>query len=139
MPQPRLRRDLQRFRKAPGGVSGAGLSQLPGGHPPEPQAPDGAEPQQAGPASQHFNSQLLHHHHSEETIFWPALREAGAGARPWSVTSAGSTMVARGMTRTREVMTTFAAEPSAANFEQAKVAFADLMIAVETHFVHEEA
>ena len=29
-------------------------------------------------AWQHLDGQLYHHHHSEETIFWPALREVGA-------------------------------------------------------------
>ena len=29
-------------------------------------------------AWQHLDHQLYHHHHSEETIFWPALGEVGA-------------------------------------------------------------
>ena len=29
-------------------------------------------------AWQNLDKQLYHHHHGEETIFWPALRELGA-------------------------------------------------------------
>jgi hypothetical protein len=46
--------------------------------------------------------------------------------------------MAEAMTRTRTAMSAFAADPSAENHEQAKVAFTELTEAVETHFVHEE-
>ncbi len=131
-----VRRDLQRFRKALEEFPD-GTESTPGGTPPE---PSGSRQRAAelDRAWQHLNHQLYHHHHSEETIFWPALREAGADETLVGDLGGEHDRMAEAMTRTREVMTTFAAEPSAANLEQAKVAFADLTTAVETHFVHEE-
>ena len=41
-------------------------------------------------AWRHLDAQLYHHHHGEETIFWPALRELGPTS-PWSEISAAST------------------------------------------------
>jgi hypothetical protein len=67
-----VRRDLQRFTKA--------LEEFPAGS--SQRAAD------LDRAWQHLDHQLYHHHHSEETIFWPAARRAPT--RPWSVTSAGS-------------------------------------------------
>jgi hypothetical protein len=131
-----VRRDLQRFRKALEEFPD-GTESTPGGTPPE---PPGSRQRAAelDRAWQHLDHQLYHHHHSEETIFWPALREAGADETLVGDLGGEHDRMAEAMTRTREVMTTFAADPSAANLEQAKVAFADLTTAVETHFVHEE-
>ncbi len=96
-----------------------------GGTPPE---PPGSRQRAADldRAWQHLDHQLYHHHHSEETIFWPALREAGADETLVGDLGGEHDRMAEAMTRTREVMTTFAADPSAGNLEQAKAAFADL-------------
>jgi hemerythrin-like domain-containing protein len=117
-----VRRDLQRFRKA--------LEELPVGS--TERAAD------LDRAWQHLDHQLYHHHHSEETIFWPALREAGADETLVGDLGGEHDRMAEAMTRAREVMRKFAADPSAGNLEQAKAAFDDLTTAVETHFVHEE-
>jgi hemerythrin-like domain-containing protein len=117
-----VRRDLQRFSKA--------LEEFPIG-----------STQRAADldrAWQHLDHQLYHHHHSEETIFWPALREAGADETLVGDLGGEHERMAEAMARTREVMSNFAADPSAGNLEQVKAAFADLTNAVETHFVHEE-
>ena len=117
-----VRRDLQRFAKA--------LAEFPAGS--SQRAAD------LDRAWQHLDHQLYHHHHSEETIFWPALREAGADDSLVGDLTGEHDRMAEAMTVTRTAMSAFAADPSAANLEQAKAAFAELTEAVETHFVHEE-
>ena len=117
-----VRRDLQRFSKA--------LEEFPAGS--RERAAD------LDRAWQHLDHQLYHHHHSEETIFWPALREAGADETLVSDLGGEHDRMAEAMTRTRTAMSAFATDPSARNLKQAKAAFAKLTEAVETHFVHEE-
>ena len=117
-----VRRDLQRFSKA--------LEEFPTGS--KQRAADLER------AWRHLDHQLYHHHHSEETIFWPALREAGADDSLVGDLSGEHDRMAEAMTRTRTAMSAFAADPGAANLEQAKAAFVELTEAVETHFVHEE-
>jgi Hemerythrin HHE cation binding domain len=131
-----VRRDLQRFSKALEEFP-VGSGSTPGGTPPQ---PSGSRQRAAelDRAWQHLDHQLYHHHHSEETIFWPALREAGADETLVGDLGGEHDRMAEAMARNRGVMTKFAADPSAGNLEQAKVAFADLTTAVETHFVHEE-
>lgn len=86
----------------------------------------------------HLDHQLYHHHHSEDTIFWPALVEIGADATLMTDLGAEHDRMAAAMTSTRTAMSALAADPAAANVEQAKAAFADLTSAVESHFAHEE-
>ena len=86
----------------------------------------------------HLDHQLYHHHHSEDTIFWPALVEVGADASLMTDLGAEHDRMAAAMTGTRTAMSALAADPSAANLEQAKAAFAELTTAVESHFAHEE-
>ena len=117
-----VRRDLQRFTKA--------LEKFPVGS--NQRAAD------LHRAWQNLDHQLYHHHHSEETIFWPALREVGADESLVGDLSGEHDRMAEAMARTRTVMSSFAADPSAGNLEQAKAAFAELSKAVETHFEHEE-
>ena len=117
-----VRRDLQRFTKA--------LEEFPTGS--SQRAAD------LDRAWQHLDHQLYHHHHSEETIFWPALQEVGADDSLVGDLSGEHDRMAEAMTRTRTAMSAFAADPGAANIEQAKAAFAELTEAVETHFEHEE-
>lgn len=57
-----VRRDLRRFDAA--------LATFPAG--------SAQRAAQLARAWSNFSHQLDHHHHSEETIFWPALRELGA-------------------------------------------------------------
>jgi hemerythrin-like domain-containing protein len=117
-----VRRDLQRFTRA--------LAEFPVG-----------SSQRAADlhrAWQHLDSQLYHHHHSEDTIFWPALREAGADETLVGDLGGEHERMAEAMASTAEVMSAFAGDPSAENLQHAQAAFADLTDAVETHFVHEE-
>jgi Hemerythrin HHE cation binding domain len=117
-----VRRDLQRFRKA--------LEDFPVG-----------SSQRAGElnrAWQHLDFQLYHHHSSEESIFWPALEEVGANESLVGDLSAEHDRMVEAMAQTETVMSAFAADPSAENLERAKIAFAELTEAVESHFVHEE-
>jgi hypothetical protein len=86
----------------------------------------------------HLDHQLYHHHHSEDTIFWPALVEIGADATLMTDLGAEHDRMAAAMIRTRTAMSALAADPSAANVEQATAAFVELADAVESHFVHEE-
>ena len=117
-----VRRDLQRFTKA--------LEEFPAGS--SQRAAD------LDRAWQHLDHQLYHHHHSEETIFWPALREAGADETLVGDLGGEHDRMAEAMTRTRTAMSAFAADPDGQRLEQAKAAFAELTEAVETHFAHEE-
>jgi hypothetical protein len=117
-----VRRDLQRFTKA--------LEEFPVGS--NQRAAD------LHRAWQNLDYQLYHHHHSEETIFWPALRQVGADESLVGDLSGEHDRMAEAMGRTRTVMSAFTADPSAGNLEQAKAAFAELTEAVETHFEHEE-
>ncbi len=86
----------------------------------------------------HLDHQLYHHHHSEDTIFWPALVEVGADPTLMSELEGEHERMAAAMTGTRTAMSALAADPTAANVEQAKSAFAELTTAVESHFAHEE-
>jgi hypothetical protein len=117
-----VRRDLQRFARA--------LEEFPAG--------SSERAAELDRAWQHLDHQLYHHHHSEETIFWPALREVGADEALVGDLGGEHDRMAEAMTRTRTAMNAFAADPSPGNLEQAKTAFAELTEAVETHFAHEE-
>ena len=86
----------------------------------------------------HLDHQLYHHHHSEDTIFWPALVEIGADTKLMADLGAEHERLAAAMTGTRAAMGALAADPSAASVEQSKAAFAELTAAVESHFSHEE-
>ena len=86
----------------------------------------------------HLDHQLYHHHHSEDTIFWPALVEIGADDTLMTDLGAEHDRLAAAMTGTRTAMSAFATDPGPANVEQAKAAFVELTDVVETHFVHEE-
>jgi hypothetical protein len=117
-----VRRDLQRFAQA--------LAEFPTGS-----SHRAADLERAW---QHLGHQLHDHHSSEETIFWPALQEAGADETLVGDLSGEHDRMAEAMGKTRTVMSGFAADPSAENLEQAKATFAELTEAVETHFEHEE-
>jgi hypothetical protein len=117
-----VRRDLQRFTSA--------LVEFPVGS--SQRAAD------LNRAWQHLDHELEHHHRGEDTIFWPALIEAGADETLLGDLSGEHDRMANAMAKTRTVMTAFAANPGAENLEQARTAFAELAEAVETHFTHEE-
>lgn len=117
-----VRRDLGRFTAA--------LESFPVG--------SGQRAKDLNHAWLHLDHQLYHHHHSEDTIFWPALVEVGADPTLMSALEGEHERMAAAMTGTRTAMSALAADPTEANVEQAKSAFAELTTAVESHFAHEE-
>jgi hemerythrin-like domain-containing protein len=117
-----VRRDLDRFTHA--------LQSFPAG--------SAQRARQLMTAWRNFHKQLDDHHHDEETIFWPALREVGTdeslvgdlgGEHEKMMTQLGSTDVAMGA---------LVAEPTADNARLALNALGELRGAVESHFEHEE-
>jgi hypothetical protein len=89
-------------------------------------------------AWQNLDKQLYHHHHGEETIFWPALRELGADMSLVSDLDGEHQRMAEAMAETRTAMTTFAADPGAEQLAAVKAAFAELSAVIDAHFTHEE-
>lgn len=89
-------------------------------------------------AWQNLDHQLYHHHHGEETIFWPALRELGADESLVGDLGGEHERLAEAMTLTRKAMSALASDPSEANVDRARAAFQTLSEVVETHFAHEE-
>ncbi len=90
-------------------------------------------------AWQHLDGQLYHHHHSEETIFWPALREVGADESLVTDLGGEHDRMAQAMKDTSAAMAELVADPGTGQVEQARQALLALGEAVETHFAHEEA
>ncbi|HSS68767.1 MAG TPA: hemerythrin domain-containing protein [Nocardioidaceae bacterium] len=117
-----VRRDLDRFTQA--------LQSFPAG--------SAERARQLLGAWRNFHKQLDDHHHDEETIFWPALREVGAddslvgdlgGEHEKMMTELASTDVA---------MDALVGDPSAEQAQRTLRAFGQLRAAVESHFEHEE-
>src|SRR5215207_4207614 len=89
-------------------------------------------------AWQNLDHQLYHHHHGEETIFWPALRELGADESLVGDLGGEHERLAEAMKLTRNAMSAIASDPTEANVDQARAAFDTLGDVVDTHFTHEE-
>jgi iron-sulfur cluster repair protein YtfE (RIC family) len=89
-------------------------------------------------AWRHLDGQLYHHHHGEETIFWPALCDLGADESLVGDLGGEHERMAEAMSWTRAAMSTLAVEPSEEHVDDAKAAFAALREVIETHFAHEE-
>jgi Hemerythrin HHE cation binding domain len=89
-------------------------------------------------AWQNLDHQLYHHHHGEETIFWPALRELGADESLVGDLGGEHERLAEAMKLTRNAMSALASDPAEANVDQARAAFDTLGDVVDTHFTHEE-
>jgi hypothetical protein len=89
-------------------------------------------------AWRNLDHQLYHHHHGEETIFWPALRELGADESLVGDLGGEHERLAEAMTLTRSAMSALASDPSEANINDARAAFNTLGDVVNTHFTHEE-
>jgi hypothetical protein len=117
-----VRRDLARFQDA--------LDNFPVGSP--------ERATQLDLAWRHLDGQLYHHHHGEETIFWPALRELGADESLVGDLGGEHERLAEAMTLTRNAMSALASNPDQANIDQARAAFATLGEIVDSHFTHEE-
>jgi hypothetical protein len=117
-----VRRDVARFQQA--------LTALPIG--------SRERAAQLEMAWQNLDHQLYHHHHGEETIFWPALRELGADESLVGDLGGEHERLAEAMTLTRTAMSALASDPSEAKVDQARAAFDTLGDVVDTHFTHEE-
>ena len=104
-----VRRDIARFSAA--------LEDFPVGSKPR--------AEQLNRAWRFLDKQLEDHHHSEEEIFWPALRELGADESLVSDLNGEHDRMAQAMTLTRDAMAALAAEPSQAHVERARAAVAD--------------
>ena len=89
-------------------------------------------------AWQNLDKQLYHHHHGEETIFWPALRELGADVSLVTDLDGEHQRMAEAMAVTRAAMTTFAADPGEQQLAAVKAAFGELSAVIDRHFAHEE-
>jgi hypothetical protein len=118
-----VRRDLRRFAAA--------LNSFPVG--------SKERANQLSRAWQHLDGQLYHHHHSEETIFWPALREVGADESLVTDLGGEHDRMAEAMKNTSAAVAELVADPGTSQVEQTRQAFVALGEAVETHFAHEEA
>jgi hypothetical protein len=117
-----VRRDLARFGRA--------LDALPVG--------SRKRAAELDAAWRHLDGQLYHHHHGEETIFWPALRELGADESLVGDLGGEHERMAEAMTRTRTAMSALAGDPSEERLAEARAACAALSDAVDSHFSHEE-
>lgn len=85
-----------------------------------------------------LDAQLEHHHHSEEEIFWPAMKQLGADDALVGDLNGEHDRMAQAMTLTRTAMAELAASPSEAHVEKARAAFSTLDDSIQTHFAHEE-
>jgi hypothetical protein len=117
-----VRRDLDRFDDA--------LRAFPAG--------SKTRSEQLMTAWTNFHAQLHNHHHDEETIFWPALREVGADESLVGDLGGEHERMLVELASTDNVMGALAADPSAANAQSALSALGELRTAVESHFEHEE-
>lgn len=117
-----VRRDIARFSAA--------LEDFPVGSKPR--------AEQLHRAWRFLDKQLGEHHHSEEEIFWPAMRQLGADESLVSDLNGEHDRMAQAMTLTRDAMAALAAEPSQAHVERARAAVTTLSDSIETHFAHEE-
>lgn len=117
-----VRRDLARFRRA--------LQSFPVG--------SRQRADQLNSAWRHLDDQLYHHHHGEETIFWPALRELGADESLVGDLNGEHERMAEAMTHTRSAMSALAAEPDQDALDKARAAVNTLQEVITGHFAHEE-
>lgn len=117
-----IRRDLARFETA--------LREFPAGSAPRAEA--------LMTAWANFRHQLDEHHSSEETIFWPALREVGADAALLADLGNEHERMVAALRAADAAMTTLTAAATAENAAAAGDAITELRNAVETHFSHEE-
>ena len=117
-----FRRDLGRFDTA--------LGAFPAGS--QPRADELAR------AWDNFEYQLRHHHDDEETIFWPALRELGAGEAMMGELGGEHETMLGSLDGAAAAMHQLHLNPSADNAAAARSAIADLRTNVADHLAHEE-
>jgi hypothetical protein len=117
-----VRRDLDRFTQA--------LQSFPAG--------SGERARQLTTAWRNFHKQLDDHHHDEETIFWPALRELGADESLVGDLGGEHQNMMAELGRTDVAFGALLADPSVEQARATLHSFGELRAAVESHFEHEE-
>jgi hypothetical protein len=117
-----FRRDLARFDRA--------LATFPAG--------SRKRADELSAAWENFATQLHKHHEDEETIFWPALRELGADESIVGDLGGEHERMLSALDAANASMTTFHADPSAADAATARAAIGELKDTVESHLAHEE-
>ena len=117
-----FRRDLGRFDTA--------LAAFPGG--------SQARADQLGRAWDNFEYQLRHHHDDEEAIFWPALRELGAGEAMMGELGGEHESMLGALDAAAAALHQLQVDPSADHAEAARAAITELRANLESHFEHEE-
>lgn len=83
-------------------------------------------------------AQLDDHHHSEETIFWPAMRELGVGEELLGGLGGEHQRMMQALSTTGAAMDALAVDPSEARVAGARAAFGELSDVIITHLTHEE-
>jgi hypothetical protein len=117
-----FRRDLARFEDA--------LAAFPIG--------SRARADQLAAAWDNFSFQLHHHHQDEETIFWPVLRELGAGEAMVGELEGEHARMASALDAADSAMRIFQTDPTAANVSSALAAIKQLGEVARDHLAHEE-
>lgn len=117
-----VRRDLARFISA--------LTHFPAG--------SAARGEQLAAAWQFLDGQLEKHHHDEETIFWPALRELGVSEEIVGDLDGEHRRMAAAMKTCDAAMARLPGAPTEDNASAALAAFVSLREIIQLHFGHEE-
>jgi hemerythrin-like domain-containing protein len=117
-----FRRDLARFEAA--------LAAFPAG--------SRARAEQLATAWANFRDQLREHHHSEETIFWPAIREVGADESMMAPLEAEHEAMLAALQVADAAMADLVAAPTDDHATAARNAMSGLRDCLQAHLDHEE-
>jgi hypothetical protein len=117
-----FRRDLARFDGA--------LGSFPAGA--------GKRADQLAGAWSNLSDQLHHHHRDEETIFWPVLRELGAGESLMGELAGEHAQMLSALDAADAAVKAFHVDPSEETASTARATIAELGGVIESHLVHEE-
>jgi hypothetical protein len=117
-----FRRDLDRFESA--------LAAFPAG--------SQARADRLKVAWDNYATQLHHHHDDEETLFWPALQEAGVDLSEFGELEAEHALMQQALADADRTMTELAAAPTAAHAASSHAAVLHLREVLLDHLDHEE-
>ncbi len=91
-----------------------------------------------GRAWDNYDYQLHHHHNDEETIFWPMVLKLGVDPALLDDLEGEHAAMIAALEGTESAMTTFRADPTAANTATARAAVNELSTVLLNHLEHEE-
>ncbi|MGH3281824.1 MAG: hemerythrin domain-containing protein, partial [Trebonia sp.] len=91
-----------------------------------------------GAAWENFAYQLHHHHQEEETIFFPALRELGAGDTLFGDLEEEHAAMLAALKAANGAMRALRSDPSSGNAEAARRSLGELKEVTDAHLAHEE-